>query len=61
MIDTILDEVEDQDNYNQIARELMVLDTDVIADGINMFQECYDKLVEIGEGKLADKYIKPLI
>lgn len=61
MIEAFLAEVEGQDNYNQIAMELMTLDTDVIADGVNMYQECYDGLVELGEQRLADKYIKPLI
>lgn len=61
MIDEILNEVEGQDNYREIAMIVRTLDTDVIIDGANIYQDCYDMLKEIGEQKLADKYIKPLI
>lgn len=61
MINEVLDEVEGQDNYREIAMIVRMLDTDVIIDGANIYQECYDMLKDIGEQKLADKYIKPLI
>lgn len=61
MIDEILNEVEGQDNYREIAMIVRTLDTDVIIDGANIYQDCYDMLKEIGEQQLADKYIKPLI
>ncbi|WP_099321107.1 hypothetical protein [Anaerococcus sp. Marseille-P3625] len=61
MINEILKEVEGQDNYRAIVFELMPLDTDLIVDGENRYQECYDALVELGEQRIADKYIKPLI
>lgn len=61
MINEILKEVEGQDNYRAIVFELMPLDTDLIVDGENRYQECYDTLVELGEQRIADKYIKPLI
>lgn len=61
MIDEILHEVEGQENYREIAMIVRTLDIYVIIDGANLSQDCYDMLDYIGEQKLVDKYIKPLI
>lgn len=61
MIDEILHEVEGQENYREIAMIVRTLDIYVIIDGANLSQDCYDMLDDIGEQKLVDKYIKPLI
>ena len=57
----ILKEVDGQDNFRDVLTVINTLMSDVFIDGINKAQRCYDNLVELGEQKLADKYIKPLI
>ena len=61
MIQSILEEVDGQDNFGEIANTVEYLQSDLIVEGENKVQTCYDCLVELGEQKLADKYIKPLI
>lgn len=61
MIQSALEEVDGQDNFGEIASTLEILKSDLIIEGEDIFQICYGALVELGEQKLADKYIKPLI
>lgn len=61
MIQSILEEVDGQDNFGEIASAVESLKSDLIIEGENRYKNCYDYLVELGEQKLADKYIKPLI
>lgn len=57
----ILKEVDGQENFRDVLTVINTLLSDVFIDGVNKAQNCYDHLVELGEQKLADKYIKPLI
>lgn len=61
MKNEILKEVDGQENFRSVSTIINSLLSDVFIDGINKAQRCYDHLVELGEQKLADKYIKPLI
>ncbi len=61
MINSILKEVDGQDNFNDIEMVIESLKSDLIISGENRYKNCYDCLVELGEQKIADKYIKPLI
>lgn len=61
MKNEILKEVDGQENFRSVSTVINSLLSDDIPDGINKAQRCYDNLVELGEQKLADKYIKPLI
>lgn len=61
MIQSILEEVDGQDNFGEIASTIGYLKSDLIIDGENKARTCYDELVELGEQRIADKYIKPLI
>lgn len=61
MIQSILEEVDGQENFAEIASTVEYLKSDLIIEGENKYQTCYDGLVELGEQRLADKYIKPLI
>lgn len=61
MKNEILKEVDGQDNFRDVLTVINALMSDVLIDGVNKAQRCYDNLVELGEQKLADKYIKPLI
>lgn len=57
----ILEEVDGQDNFGEIASILDSLFYDVVTDGENRYKDIDEMLRGIGEDKLADKYIKPLI
>lgn len=57
----ILKEVDGKDNFRSVTTVLNALLSDDVIEGVNKTQRCYDHLVELGEQKLADKYIKPLI
>ena len=57
----ILKEVDGQDNFGQVSTVLNILLSDDEIEGVNKAENCYNHLVELGEQKLADKYIKPLI
>lgn len=61
MIKSILEEADGQKNYGKIDNILSYLNSDVITKEENRYQIVYESLVDIGEEKLADKYIKPLI
>lgn len=61
MKNEILKEVDGQDNFRDVLTVINALMSDVLIDGVNKAQRCYDNLVELGKQKLADKYIKPLI
>lgn len=61
MIQSILEEVDGQENFGEIASIVEYLKSDLIIDGENKAQICYDELVELGEQRIADKYIKPLL
>lgn len=61
MKNEILKEIDGQENFRTISTALNIMLSDDVVDGVNKAQNCYDHLVEIGEQKLADKYIKPLI
>lgn len=57
----ILKELDGQENFRAVSTALNIMLSDDVVDGVNKAQNCYDHLVELGEQKLADKYIKPLI
>ena len=57
----ILEEVDGQENFGEIANILDSLDFDVIRDGENRYKDIDEMLRGIGEDKLADKYMKPLL
>lgn len=57
----ILEEVDGQDNFGEIASILDSLFYDVVTDGENRYKDIDEMLRGIGEGKLADKYMKPLL
>lgn len=57
----ILKEVDGQENFREVSTVLNIMLSDDMLDGVNKAQNCYNHLVELGEQKLADKYIKPLI
>lgn len=61
LIQSILEEVDGQDNFGEIANIVEYLNSDLIIVGENRYQTVYESLVHIGEQELADKYIKPLI
>ncbi len=61
MKNEILKEVDGQENFRAVSTALNIMLSDDVVDGVNKAQNCYDHLVELGEQKLADKYIKPLI
>ena len=61
LIDMILEEVDGQENFGQIANILEYFNSDVIIDGENRFETVYESLCAIGEKDLADKYLKPII
>ena len=58
---SILEEVDGQDNFGEIYDILEYLSVDVISEEENRYQTIYESLIDIGEQKLADKYLKPLI
>lgn len=60
MKNEMLKEVDGQENFNDVLTAIDMMMSDVFIDGVNKAQRCYDHLVELGEQKLADKYIKPL-
>lgn len=57
----ILKEVDGQENFREVSTVLNIMLSDDMLDGVNKAQNCYNHLAELGEQKLADKYIKPLI
>lgn len=57
----ILEEVDGQDNFGEIASILDSLFYDVVTDGENRYKDIDEMLRGIGEDKLADKYMKPLL
>lgn len=57
----ILEEVDGQDNFGEIASILDCLFYDVVTDGENRYKDIDEMLRGIGEDKLADKYMKPLL
>lgn len=61
MIKSILEEVDGQDNFGEIANILDYVNSDVITKEENRYQTIYEALKEIGEDRIADKYLKPLI
>lgn len=61
MKNEILKEVDGQGNFRDVSTVLNIMLSDDIVEGINKAENCYNHLVELGEQKLADKYIKPLI
>lgn len=61
MIKSILEEVDGQANYGEIDNILSYLNSDVVTKEENRYQTIYESLIDIGEQKLADKYLKPLI
>lgn len=61
MIKNILEEVDGQDNFGEIANILDYVNSDVITKEENRYQTIYESLKEIGEDRIADKYLKPLI
>lgn len=61
MKNEILKEVDGQENFREVSTVLNIMLSDDMLDGVNKAQNCYNHLVELGEQKLADKYIKPLI
>lgn len=61
LIDRILEEVDGQENFGEIACILEYFSSDVITGEENRFETVYESLCAIGEKKLADKYIKPII
>lgn len=61
MIDKALEELKNQGNFKNVKLALGTLGSDLVIEGKNRYQECYDYLVELGEQEIADKYIKPLI
>lgn len=58
---SILEEVDGQDNFGEIADILEYLNLDVVTGEENRYQKIYEMLKEIGEDRIADKYLKPLI
>lgn len=58
---SILEEVDGQDNFGEIADILEHLNLDVVTGEENRYQKIYEMLKEIGEDRIADKYLKPLI
>lgn len=58
---SILEEVDGQDNFGEIADILEYLSLDVVTGEENRYQKIYEMLKEIGEDRIADKYLKPLI
>lgn len=61
MIKSILEEVDGQDNFGEIANILDYVNSDVITKEENRYQTIYEALKEIGEDRIAEKYLKPLI
>ena len=61
MKNSILEEVDGQDNFGEIADILEYLNLDVVTGEENRYQKIYEMLKEIGEDRIADKYLKPLI
>lgn len=61
MKNSILEEVDGQDNFGEIADILEYLSLDVVTGEENRYQTIYEMLKEIGEDRIADKYLKPLI
>lgn len=61
MIKSILEEVDGQDNFGEIYDILEYLSVDVISKEENRYKTIYEMLKEIGEDRIADKYLKPLI
>lgn len=57
---SILEEVDGQDNFGEIYDILEYLSVDVISEEENRYKTIYEMLIDIGEQKLADKYLKPL-
>ena len=57
----ILKEVDGQENFRDVSTVLNIMLSDNIVDGVNKAQNCYDHLVELGEQRIEDKYIKALI
>lgn len=58
---SILEEVDGQDNFGEIYDILEYLSVDVISKEENRYKTIYEMLKEIGEDRIADKYLKPLI
>lgn len=58
---SILEEVDGQDNFGEIADILEYLNLDVVTGEENRYKTIYEMLIEIGEDRIADKYLKPLI
>lgn len=58
---SILEEVDGQDNFGEIADILEYLNLDVVTGEENRYKTIYEMLKEIGEDRIADKYLKPLI
>lgn len=61
MIQNILEEVDGQDNFGEVANAVEYLKSDLVIEGENRYKNCYDMLKEIGEDRIADKYLKPLL
>lgn len=61
LIDRILEEVDGKENFGDIACILEYFSSGVITGEENRFETVYESLCSIGEKKLADKYIKPII
>lgn len=58
---SIYEEVDGQDNFGEIYDILEYLSLDVISKEENRYKTIYKMLKEIGEDRIADKYLKPLI
>ena len=61
LIDMILEEVDGQENFGQIANILKYFSSDVLTGEENRFETVYESLCAIGEKDMANKYIKPII
>lgn len=61
LIDRILEEVDGQENFGEIACILDYFSSDLICIGENRFETVYESLCAIGEKDIANKYLKPII
>lgn len=52
-------ELEDKSNAYNVESIVLSLDNDIIVNDEDRFLNAYNRLVDIGEVKLANKWIKP--
>lgn len=61
LIPEILENVRVEDNTHEVYMMFLELDSDLLIEGENPYKDTYDKLIEMGEEEIANKYLSAYI